>query len=73
MTDIGSQGSNAHTWLEETVYQENIPSNVIDKFLLIQAERYHYPEFRLFHTELEAVYEEKTGLWIMMVLRCRML
>jgi predicted Zn-dependent peptidase len=59
MADIGSQGSNAHTWVEETVYEEDIPSGAMDKFLAVQAERYRNPIFRLFHTELEAVYEEK--------------
>ena len=59
MADIGSQGSNAHTWVEETVYEEDIPSNAMDKFLAVQAERFRDPIFRLFHTELEAVYEEK--------------
>jgi len=59
MTNIGSQGTNAHTWVEETVYEEDIPSNAIDKFLIIEAERFRKPVFRLFHTELEAVYEEK--------------
>lgn len=59
MKDIGSQGTNAHTWYEETVFQEDIPSNSLDKFLIIEAERFRRPVFRLFHTELEAVYEEK--------------
>ncbi|MDB5230974.1 MAG: insulinase family protein [Chitinophagaceae bacterium] len=59
MASIGSQGSNAHTWVEETVYEEDVPSNAIDKFLTIQAERFRNPIFRIFHTELEAVYEEK--------------
>ncbi|GGB14450.1 M16 family metallopeptidase [Puia dinghuensis] len=59
MADIGSQGSNAHTWVEETVYEEDVPSNAMDKFLAVQAERFRNPIFRLFHTELEAVYEEK--------------
>jgi predicted Zn-dependent peptidase len=59
MADIGAQGSNAHTWVEETVYEEDIPSGAMDKFLAVQAERYRNPIFRLFHTELEAVYEEK--------------
>jgi len=59
MTNIGSQGTNAHTWVEETVYEEDIPSNAMDKFLLVEAERFRDPIFRLFHTELEAVYEEK--------------
>lgn len=59
MTSIGSQETNAHTSVEETVYEENIPSNVLDKFLAVQSERFRNPVFRLFHTELEAVYEEK--------------
>jgi predicted Zn-dependent peptidase len=59
MADIGAQGSNAHTFVEETVYEEDIPAGAMDKFLAIQAERFRNPIFRLFHTELEAVYEEK--------------
>jgi predicted Zn-dependent peptidase len=59
MTNIGSQGSNAHTSVEETVYEEDVPSNAMDKFLDVQAERFRDPIFRIFHTELEAVYEEK--------------
>lgn len=59
MANLGSQGSNAHTWVEETVYEEDIPSNMMDKFLVIQAERFRKPVLRIFHTELEAVYEEK--------------
>ncbi|MNX26114.1 Peptidase M16 inactive domain protein [compost metagenome] len=59
MSAVGAQGTNAHTWVEETVYEEDIPSNVMDKFLKIQAERFRNPIFRIFHTELEAVYEEK--------------
>lgn len=59
MTSIGSQGTNAHTSVEETVYEEDIPANSVDKFLAIQSERFTNPVFRLFHTELEAVYEEK--------------
>ncbi|MEE1945315.1 insulinase family protein [Pedobacter sp. KR3-3] len=56
---IGGNSSNAHTWYEETVYNEDFPSNAIDKFLAIQSERFRKPIFRIFHTELEAVYEEK--------------
>ena len=59
MSEIGSEGTNAHTWVEETVYKENIPSNEIDRFLVIEADRFRNPVVRLFHTELEAVYEEK--------------
>jgi predicted Zn-dependent peptidase len=61
MADIGSQGSNAHTGVEETVYEEDLPAGAVDKFLAVQAERFRNPIFRLFHTELEAVYEEKNS------------
>lgn len=59
ISGIGGRSSNAHTWYEETVYNEDFPSNSIDKFLALQAERFRKPIFRIFHTELEAVYEEK--------------
>ena len=59
MKSIGSGLTNAHTSVEETVYEEDFPSNAIDKFLAVQAERFRSPVFRIFHTELEAVYEEK--------------
>jgi len=59
MSSIGSQGTNAHTWVEETVYEEDVPSNAVDKYLTVQAERFRNPILRIFHTELEAVYEEK--------------
>lgn len=59
MASMGAQGSNAFTSFEETVYTEDIPSSAIDKFLTLQAERFRKPVFRIFHTELEAVYEEK--------------
>lgn len=59
MTAMGSQRTNAHTWVEETVYDEDIPSNAVDRLLTVQAERFRNPILRIFHTELEAVYEEK--------------
>ncbi|SEN72027.1 Predicted Zn-dependent peptidase [bacterium A37T11] len=59
LTGMGAQGTNAFTSFEETVYTEDLPSTAVDKFLAVQAERFRYPVFRLFHTELEAVYEEK--------------
>ena len=59
MSSIGAQGTNAFTSFERTVYTEDIPSNAVDKFFKVQAERFHNPVFRIFHTELEAVYEEK--------------
>ncbi|MCX6352834.1 MAG: insulinase family protein [Bacteroidetes bacterium] len=56
---IGAKGTNAFTSVEQTVYVNDIPGNQLEKWLLIEAERFRYPVLRLFHTELEAVYEEK--------------
>ncbi|SDI34312.1 M16 family metallopeptidase [Chryseobacterium jejuense] len=61
MTGMGADGTNAFTSYEQTVYTEDIPANVIDKFLAVQAERFREPVLRLFHTELETVYEEKNA------------
>ncbi len=59
MQGIGAQGTNAFTSLEQTVYVNDIPENNISKWIEIEAERFRFPVLRLFHTELEAVYEEK--------------
>lgn len=59
MAGMGADGTNAFTSFEQTVYTEDVPANVLDKFLAVQAERFREPVLRLFHTELEAVYEEK--------------
>ncbi len=59
MGAIGAKGTNAHTSNEETVYQDDIPSNQLEKWAAIESERFHEFVPRLFHTELEAVYEEK--------------
>jgi len=59
MAAMGGQNSNAFTSFEQTVYTEDIPANAVDKFLKVQAERFRNPILRIFHTELEAVYEEK--------------
>ena len=56
---IGAQGTNAYTFVEQTVYVNDIPSNQIEKWAEIEAERFSMVVPRLFHTELEAVYEEK--------------
>ncbi|KAA1242760.1 pitrilysin family protein [Aquimarina sp. RZ0] len=55
---LGAEGTNAHTWFEETVYKNKIPANELDKWLKIESERFSQLVLRLFHTELEAVYEE---------------
>jgi predicted Zn-dependent peptidase len=59
LSNLGAKGTNAYTWLEQTVYVNDIPSNQLDKWTTIESERFRNPVLRLFHTELEAVYEEK--------------
>ena len=58
ISSLGALGTNAHTSLEETIYHNNIPNNELEKFLMIESERFNELTLRLFHTELEAVYEE---------------
>ena len=58
MATIGSEGSNAYTSNDVTCYVEDIPSNEIDNWAKIQADRFMNMTIRGFHTELEAVYEE---------------
>ncbi len=59
VSGLGAKGTNAYTSNEKTVYINDIPSNQIEKWLKLEAERFRNPIFRLFHTELETVYEEK--------------
>jgi len=59
MSFIGANGTNAFTSNEKTVYVTNIPANRLDTWIDIEFERFTAPVFRLFHTELETVYEEK--------------
>ncbi|MDR2389768.1 MAG: insulinase family protein [Tannerellaceae bacterium] len=58
MSAIGSQGTNAFTSYDVTAYMEDIPSNEVENWAFIQADRFTNPVIRLFHTELETVYEE---------------
>ena len=59
MSAIGSQGTNAYTSYDVTCYVENIPSNEVENWARVQADRFQNMVIRGFHTELEAVYEEK--------------
>lgn len=58
LSSLGATGTNAHTWLDETVYKNNIPSNELERWLMVEKERFSGLVLRLFHTELESVYEE---------------
>ena len=59
MSAIGSEGTNAYTSNDVTCYVENIPSNEIENWARVQSDRFQNMVIRGFHTELEAVYEEK--------------
>ena len=58
ISSIGARGTNAYTWVEQTVYINDIPSDEMEKWMMVEAERFQELVLRLFHTELETVYEE---------------
>lgn len=58
VNSLGAEGTNAFTSNEQTVYVNKIPANEVDKWLKVESERFGKLVLRLFHTELEAVYEE---------------
>lgn len=58
VSGLGAKGTNAYTSNDETVYINDIPSNEIEKWLMLEGERFQTLVLRLFHTELETVYEE---------------
>ena len=55
---IGARGTNAYTSTERTVYINDVPSDELEKWMMIESERMQTCVLRLFHTELETVYEE---------------
>ncbi len=59
MAGIGAKGTNAYTSYDATCYVEDIPSNRIEEWAIVQADRFKNPVLRGFHTELETIYEEK--------------
>ncbi len=44
--------------MEQTVYVNDIPSNELERWFALESERFRRPILRLFHTELETVFEE---------------
>ncbi len=58
ISSLGAKYTNAYTSTDQTVYINNIPANVLNKWLMLESERFSQIVLRLFHTELEAVYEE---------------
>ena len=59
MASLGVKGTNAYTSVDQTVYVNDVPSNQFNKWLDIEFDRFSNPVFRIFHTELETIYEEK--------------
>lgn len=59
MSAIGSVGTNAYTSYDVTCYVEDIPSNEMERWCIVQSDRFQNFVMRGFHTELETVYEEK--------------
>lgn len=56
---MGCTGLNAGTNYDYTVYYNTLPSNQLSNWMDVYVERFRNPVFRLFQSELEAVYEEK--------------
>lgn len=59
VSEIGAKGTNAYTTEDRTVYINDIPANQMENWITIESNRFRQIVPRLFHTELEAVYEEK--------------
>jgi len=70
VSSLGAKGTNAYTSNDETVYINDIPSNELEKWMMVEGERFKTLVLRLFHTELETVYEEfnmsqdRDGRWV---------
>ncbi len=58
VSSLGAKGTNAYTSTEQTVYVNDIPGNAQEKWMMIESVRFQDLVLRLFHTELEAVFEE---------------
>ncbi len=58
VSSMGGKNTNAFTSKDRTVYMNNIPSNEVEKWVRLERERFSNMVLRLFHTELETVFEE---------------
>ena len=57
-SSIGAKETNAGTSYDMTVYINDIPSNELQRWAELEYERFSDMVLRIFHTELETVYEE---------------
>ena len=58
LSSLGAKGTNAYTSNERVVYMNDISVNELEKWLQVESEHFGQLVLRLFHTELETVYEE---------------
>lgn len=58
ISQLGAKHVNAYTWKDQTVYYSEVPSNELERWMKVESERFRKLVLRLFHTELETVYEE---------------
>ncbi|MBI4348236.1 MAG: insulinase family protein [Elusimicrobia bacterium] len=56
---LGITEVNAYTTDERTVYVSEFPANRAEHWATVEGDRFARPVFRLFQSEIEAVYEEK--------------
>lgn len=59
LQQMGCTGLNAGTTYDYTIYYNTLPSNQLENWMEVYAERFRNPVYRLFQGELEAVYEER--------------
>jgi predicted Zn-dependent peptidase len=58
LTEMGAKYTNAFTSNDRTAYMNDIPANELKRWLAVEYNRFGDVALRLFHTELETVYEE---------------
>ena len=58
MAQMGARGTNAYTWVDQTIFLNDIPSGELARWMQLESERFSRLVLRLFHTELETVFEE---------------
>ncbi len=58
ISQLGAKHVNAYTWKDQTVYYSEVPANELERWMKVESERFRKLVLRLFHTELETVYEE---------------
>ena len=51
MSSLGAKSTNAYTWLEQTVYVNDVPSNELERWMKLERERFGHIALRLFHTD----------------------